>query len=121
MEMMEEKLDNGNTSELFDLVVGADDVPLYVCSNESKVFGAATVLYDGLLSSFGRKLGSDFYILPSSVHEVLFVPARDGMDVMELSQMVREVNSTEVSVQDYLSDSVYYYSLEDDVVSIASC
>lgn len=121
MEMMEEKLDNENASELFDLVVGADDVPLYVCSNESKVFGAATVLYDGLLSSFGRKLGSDFYILPSSVHEVLFVPARDGIDVMELSQMVREVNSTEVSVQDYLSDSVYYYSLEDDVVSIASC
>lgn len=121
MEMMEERLDKDNASELFDLVVGADDVPMYVCSNESKIFGAAVVLYDGLLRDFAKKLGSDYYILPSSVHEMLFIPAREDMNVSELSKMVREVNSTEVSLQDYLSDSVYFYSLKDDAVSIACC
>ena len=121
MEMMEERLDRDNSSELFDLAVGADDVPMYVCSNESKVFGAAVVLYDGLLRDFGKKLGTSYYILPSSVHEMLFIPAREDMDVSELSKMVREVNATAVATQDYLSDAVYFYSLEDDAVSIASC
>lgn len=121
MEMMEERLDMDNASELFDLAVGADDVPMYVCSNESKVFGAAVALYDGLLRDFGKKLGSDFFILPSSVHEMLFIPAREDMDVSELSKMVREVNATEVSMQDYLSDTVYHYSVQDNRVTVASC
>ena len=115
-QMLGERLDRESSEEFYDLVVEADDVPMYVCSNKSKVFGAAVVLYEGLLKSFAEKIGCDFYILPSSIHETLFIPATDDMDPAILSQMVHEVNGTEVAPQDYLSDSVYYYDYSEDIV-----
>lgn len=50
----------------------------------------------------------DFYILPSSVHEVLLVK-QNQMSVEELEDMVKTVNASAVALQDRLSDHVYKY------------
>ena len=49
-------------------------VPMYVLTNTQKSLGAACILYDGMLKSCAARLGEAFYVLPSSIHEVIMVP-----------------------------------------------
>ena len=71
-----------------------------------------------LLHDFARRIGSDFYILPSSVHEVLLIPADNQISMSTLSSMVRDVNSSQLAREEILSDHVYYYSLETDQITM---
>ena len=84
---------------------------MYVLSNQSKVFGAAELLDTKTLDTIKEQVG-DFYILPSSVHEVLIVPKTEEMSLKDLEAMVREVNSTQVAPNEVLSDHVYEYDSE---------
>lgn len=86
--------------------------PMYVLSNQHKLNGAVCILYQNLLRDFANRLGCDLYILPSSVHEVLIIPAHGQTSDQELSDMVRDVNSSQLSREEVLSDHVYYYSRE---------
>lgn len=92
----------------------------YVATNSTGINGANVLLYDDVLREFGEKCGSNFYVLPSSIHEVLLVPESDTMnDVHSLEQMVSEVNATEVLPEEILSDSVYYYDRATSELKIA--
>lgn len=84
-------------------------LPMYVLTNESRSMGAAVILFDQVLETVGKRLGEDFYILPSSIHEVIVIPAAFALPARELEDMVREINETQVLPQDVLSDRVYYY------------
>ena len=101
-----------------DSVYEDNMVPMFVATNSKKVNGAGVILYDGLLRTFAEKIGGDFFILPSSVHEVIFVPANGDMDARYLIQMVKEVNATEVSPDEVLSDNVYMYHADEDRVEM---
>lgn len=85
-------------------------VPMYVLTNTQKALGAACILYDGVLKSCADKIGEGFYVLPSSVHEVILVPASAAGDEQELTAMVRDINRTQVRDTELLSDNVYLYS-----------
>lgn len=87
-------------------------VPMYVLSNKQRRYGAATILYDKVLESFSIKSQHNFYILPSSIHEVILVGDDDKHDLENLKSMVCEVNRSQVPYEDILSDSVYYYDRE---------
>jgi hypothetical protein len=119
MDLLSDRMDDEYSSEFFDMVVSEDMVPMYVCSNSQKVNGAGVILYKDLLKQFAEKTGSDFYILPSSIHETLLVPVSDQMEVEALRSMVREVNATQVAPEEVLSDNVYIYRREDDKISLA--
>lgn len=82
--------------------------PMYVMSNDDKIFGAITVLYPGVLNNFYEKHG-DFYVLPSSVHEVILIPVSEGIEEKELQNMVEEVNRIALKQEEFLSDNVYLY------------
>ncbi len=90
--------------------------PMYVLTNEENLFGAVCMTFDGLLQTYAAQFGSGFYILPSSIHELILVPAKENDRMEDFSRMVREVNETQVSPEDILSDHAYYYSLEEDEV-----
>ena len=64
---------------------------------------------DGVLDKIGDLMDSNFYVLPSSIHEVLIVPDNGNMQTKELENMVREVNASQVLPEDLLSDKVQYY------------
>ena len=49
-----------------------------------------------------ERAGGDFYILPSSIHEVLIVPDNGEMGLKDLEAMVKEVNATQVAPADKL-------------------
>ena len=101
-----------------DSVYEDNMMPMFVATNNKKVNGAGVILYDGLLRTFAEKIGGDFYILPSSVHEVILVPANGDIEARYLIQMVKEVNATEVLPDEVLSDSVYMYHADEDRVEM---
>lgn len=59
----------------------------------------------------------DFYILPSSIHELICVSKDDVSDPECLKEMVKDVNEAEVKEEDQLSDYVFQI-VNDDVVVI---
>jgi hypothetical protein len=90
-----------------DLYVPEEEI--LVVNNEDFVYGASAVFYPGLLERIWKALGTDFYILPSSINEMLIL--RDlGQDPMMLLNIVKTVNRTEVSPEEILADAVFYYS-----------
>ena len=92
--------------------------PMYVLTNQSKLNGASCILYSHLLEAFSRRLDCDLYILPSSIHEVILIPAKDNTTYGELSQMVQDVNHTQVAPDEVLSDHVYYFSRKSNSISM---
>ncbi len=64
-------------------------VPMYVLSNKSKLNGSGCIFYHNLLHSLCEKLECDLYILPSSIHEVILIPAYDHDSYDELTSMVK--------------------------------
>lgn len=79
---------------------------MIIVSNESKVNGAVNIFLPETIDKvLERTNGQDFYILPSSVHEVICISG--DFSPSELEDMVHEVNRTVLEDADYLSDSVY--------------
>ena len=91
---------------------------MYVLTNEKKQFGAATILYDNELKDFSERIESDFYIIPSSVHEVIIIPSKFVDSSDSLDEMICEVNSSQVPLVDILSDHAYKYNRADKCVSL---
>ena len=99
--------------EKYDQINGLKkDIKMYVLSNKSKMNGAACILYDQVLEKFSKKVKKDLFILPSSVHEVILVPAVKGISKTELTNMVKEVNTEAVEEGEILSDHVYLYRMD---------
>ncbi len=82
---------------------------LYVITNPERDYGAAVVLYPGAMEEIRAKMGRDFYILPSSVHEVLVMTRDSDFTPKELRDMVRDVNRTQVEPELRLGNEVYEY------------
>ncbi len=89
---------------------------LYVLTNHRKINGAAVLLYPELLKRLGERFGGDFYVIPSSVHEVLLLKENDRENAEYLNRMVREVNSRQVAPEEILSNHVYRYFTEEERV-----
>lgn len=96
---------------------GKRSIPMYVLSNKQKLYGAVCMLYPDLLKNFIDKIGQDCYILPSSIHEVILVPADAVSGGEELREIVTDINRTQVAEEEVLADSVYFYNrITDDII-----
>lgn len=96
-----------------------DERSMYVITNESKLFGAASMLYEEPLYELAEKIGSDLYILPSSIHEVIAVSADFGSPD-EWAEMVYEINMDQVDINDRLSNQVYCYDKDLRTLRLAT-
>ena len=107
--------------ELEDMIdFEMENIPMYAITNQERVFGAACLLYDKLLQEFAEDLEDDLVILPSSTHEVIVLPANTGNSrgVDYLKGMVKEVNSTQVSPEEFLSNNIYLYRRATNQIEI---
>ncbi|MFI3201553.1 MAG: DUF5688 family protein [Eubacteriales bacterium] len=86
--------------------------PMYVLSNKDRKNGAVVMLDEETLHSVYGNLKDTFYLIPSSVHELIVIPSEMALGVKELKEMVVSVNQTEVDEEDILTDSIYYYDGE---------
>lgn len=91
-----------------------ETVPMFVLTNSQKLFGAACMLYPGELKSFARLLESNLYVLPSSVHEIILVPERKDVKKEVLLRVVMEINRSDVTEEEFLADSVYFYNKKEE-------
>lgn len=94
-------------------------IPMYVLTNVYKINGAACILYQDILHNFAQKLNSDVYILPSSIHEVILVPASVIQTKEDLERIVQEANETQVAEEEVLSDKVYIYCCSSQKIRLA--
>ena len=93
-----------------ELLEDIPDEPVQVIvTNEARMFGAINIYNEDCIRQVQEKLhANNFYVLPSSKHEVICVPT-DGIEVNDLLTMVTEINQTQVKEEDRLGDFVLYY------------
>ena len=84
-------------------------MPAYVISNKIGLNGASAMFYPNVLEELSRKMGCDLLIAPSSIHEVIALPARDDTNIEQLENTVRFINQTQVDEVDQLGDHLYKY------------
>ena len=79
------------------------------------------MLIPGVLEDIGEKSGMDYYILPSSIHELLIARDDGLVSAKILKEIVHEGNRTEsvIKPEDVLSDNVYFYSRTEKSLKIA--
>lgn len=97
-----------------------EDTPdQYVLTNAGGCYGAAGMLREDILESFAEQSGGSFYLLPSSIHELILVPEDSSISAEGLKEMVEEVNKVAVAREEWLSESVYYYDCKEGTLRVA--
>lgn len=86
-----------------------------VVSNAEMLKGASAIFYPGVMDQCAEQVGGNFFMLPSSVHEVLLVPDDGQASLSDLEGMVSSINQTEVSPADVLTDHVYHYDAQERI------
>ena len=73
------------------------------------------IFYPEFMDNMGELLGNDFFILPSSIHQMLILPDDGQVDAEMLRDMVKEVNATQVAPAERLTNDVYHFDTKDHV------
>lgn len=110
---------NGESQEIEDMEPENYTMPFFVLTNQQKTKGAVMAVSPKTMDRITAKFG-DVYVIPSSVHETLIVPKDAVDDVSQLERMVRDVNASEVSPEDQLSNHIYEYDSETHTLKIAN-
>ncbi len=88
---------------------GKEKFPLEVLSNTIQVDGAGCLLYPGVLEQLGEKFGNDFFVLPSSVHEVILLEDTGEKAPEDLKKIILDANRTVLAREEILTDTLYRY------------
>lgn len=95
------------------------DTPIYVVSVENGACGAGAILYEGIAEKIRDMIG-DFYVIPTSIHEVLAIPKSLTDDTKSLRRMVSAINNSSVEEEERLTDSVYTFDFDTgELVKVA--
>lgn len=121
-EMLEEQKEQGK-----ELILEEEEqeeffgeMPMQILSNTKRVFGAACILYPGLLEQLAAEESHNLYLIPSSIHEMILLPDYGAEEPDSLREMIVEVNSTQVEPEEVLSNRLYYYDRMTGQVTIVS-
>ncbi len=95
-------------------------IDMYILTNRRKCFGAAGILDKNTLRTIADRIGDDFIVLPSSLHEVIILPSEKEKEYEKLADMVQSVNVTQLDVEERLSDHVYFYSRSEEILEIVA-
>lgn len=82
---------------------------LYVLTNQAGCNGASLILEPKIMAKISQLAQGDYYVLPSSRHEVIILPVGYRADYHSLSEIVRDINKCTVDQRDFLSNEVQYY------------
>ena len=106
--------------ELYDdpgqLICGK--IPMWVLTSKNRQFGAAAIVYGNWLEYIADVIEEDYYVLPSSIHEVIILPKKHAMDKNDLVNMVREINEEQLDTEELLANNVYFYSIDTKELQI---
>lgn len=91
---------------------------MYVLSNEQRCYGAAALLYPGVLRKAAQRLGDRFFILPSSIHETILIKDNNSHTGEELHDMIADINRYQLEPEEVLSDYAYHYDVMSGKIQI---
>ena len=106
-----------------NLLIGGDvpEMPsLLVLTTEDGRLGASALYYNGIQERIGQIVGGDYYVLPSSVHEVLILPDDGHTNARELAEMVKQINENEVSPEERLGNKVLHFRTDLQKLQVAA-
>lgn len=92
------------------------DNKIYVLGNQEKLYGAAKLLCSSLMRKISN--GKNFWILPSSLHELILVPEVFELEKEELNKMIQEINTEKIAEWEILSDHAYFYDAETESIKM---
>lgn len=95
-----------------------DSNGLWVISNDTGRYGASASAYPGAPEKIAEKIGNSFYVIPSSIHEMLVMPEGTEMKAKDLDGMVASVNSTGVAEEERLTNHSYHYDKDAKLFEI---
>lgn len=99
-------------------VVSPGFTEFYMITNEQNIFGANGILYKDIIAKEAKKLNTDIYLIPSSIHEFLIQPVSNTLKPKDLKEIIKDANEHVIDPEDYLSDSLYIYKLETDTIEV---
>lgn len=117
-EVMAEMMDPEQAEMMGIVPVAPENEQMFVATVPDKIHGASVLVYQNFMEQAAEIAGGDFFILPSSIHEILIVPDNGKMDLKELENMVKEVNATQLAPADKLTDSVYHYDSREKIFEL---
>lgn len=80
-----------------------------IVRNKEGMFGAINIYNEDCIKQVQEILRTkNFYVLPSSIHEVICIPTEE-IEVNDLLKMVTEINQTNVKPEERLGNFVLYY------------
>jgi hypothetical protein len=103
---------------VFNVLESANKNILYIMTNEECVNGATTILYENLLDKCAALVDDNIYIMPSSIHEIIFTGERNADNPVFLKEIVKEANDSVVHPTEILSYNVYFYNRKDRTLKI---
>ena len=109
-ELEQQMIRKGEETEVLFPEIDDCEIPkMIVISNEKKMNGASVILYPNVLRDLWEQNG-DFYLIPSSVHEVILIKDSEDIKEKELNLTIQNVNQTQLLLEEVLSNHAYFYS-----------
>lgn len=81
-------------------------------------FGSAAIAIDGILDKIADRIGGSYWLIPSSIHELLVLADNDSFDAPTLNRMIRDANEVVCEPGDVLSWNARYYDKDTKTLSV---
>ena len=83
-------------------------IPLYVVTNKEMKYGASAIINKERLSDYCHEIDiNKIVVIPSSIHEMLFLPWDEEIDERYMDEMIQGVNDILVSTVEQLGNKSY--------------
>ncbi len=106
-------------SNLMDGITPLDTQEIYVLRSNESPHGAVAMFYPEVMQGIANRQDSDFYIIPSSIHEVMLCSKKHSMlSARELEDTLRTANREVVSEREQLDNRIYEYDRETKEITI---
>ena len=97
-------MDGDDTFQLNDHFVGN------LLSTTRQINGAIAVFLPGVAEKISEMLKSDFYMVFTSIHEVMIHSTKSGADPSDLKSVLKSTIDEATQARDYLTEKIYKYN-----------
>ena len=96
------------------------EIPMFVATTNDMCYGASVICTYDFFKQAARKIGGSYYVLPSSIHEILLVKENPDMLPNNFQQLVGMVNYEKLDETERLTDNAYHYDARKDLLETAT-
>ena len=89
----------------------------FILTNQAGLNGASCLWYPGMMEEIYQKIGGEYFILPSSTHELILLP-KDERRAGTLHEMIHTVNIQAVAPEEILSWELWVYDSQEKTVKM---